>query len=438
MFNQSFFRFNKNICCKILLVSRKIFIFVGRKDINFLNVIEMKQIYYLFMALVACAMFVACDTTQGGTETGGISDKDKKNATELVDFYDAYYSQLYLDGVSNDYWMSFLTEGVEMAEEGYPVGSGEFIYFEVFPETVENHFPAGEFTLAEEAQDGYAWAGWEYDYGVEYGEEEGLYVMPQGSYAYVIEDGELIETKYMISGYIKILGTASKAEVFADVTFDDGTKATYYYEGKLRFEDFDAEGGGGTGDNGDYTFDFEPTEVGEYEVTFDVCQALNNGNMYNTNSDNVELYLNGVEWLAYYDLFAPLNSGEDIYGTYTVVANKYDEWCAVPSSGGNEYGDTPSFFATDFTDDDYYNAAYYVVSGSVVIAKDGITIDAVSYNGSKIKGSYVGEVVVETGADQYVKSNESIVTTSSRRAKLVKVSAEDVVYVGSLKNRIRR
>ena len=116
--------------------------------------------------------------------------------------------------------------------------------------------------------------------------------------------------------------------------------------------------------------------------------------------------MNGVEWLAYYDLFAPLNSGEDIYGKYTVVANKYDEWCAVPSSGGNEYGDTPSFFATDFTDDDYYNAAYYVVSGSVVIAKDGITIDAVSYNGSKIKGSYVGEVVVETGASQYVKSEE--------------------------------
>jgi hypothetical protein len=50
----------------------------------------------------------------------------------------------------------------------------------------------------------------------------------------------------------------------------------------------------------------------------------------------------------------------------------------------------------------------------------------------------VGEVVVETGANQYVKSKESIVTTSSRRAKLVKVSAEDVVYVGSLKNRIRR
>lgn len=384
----------------------------------------MKKIYYLFVALVACFMFVACDTTQGGTS--GISDKDKENATRLVELYEASYSHLFVEGVTNDYWMSFFTTELD-EEEGYPKGSSEFVSLEFFPITIENGVPVGNFAFAEEAQDGCAWAGWE--------DEE---YWPQGSYVFLLEDGEVVEIKYIVSGKMVICGTSSAAEVFVDATFEDGTKSTYYYKGKLRFEDFDEEGGGGSEDYGDYTFDFEPTEVGEYEVTFDVCQALNNGNMYNTNSDNVELYLNGVEWLAYYDLFAPLNSGEDIYGKYTVVANKYDEWCAVPSSGGNEYGDTPSFFATDFTDDDYYNAAYYVVSGSVVIAKDGITIDAVSYNGSKIKGSYVGEVVVETGASQYVKSEESIVTTSSRRAKLVKASAEDVVYVGSLKNRIRR
>ena len=79
-----------------------------------------------------------------------------------------------------------------------------------------------------------------------------------------------------------------------------------------------------------------------------------------------------------------------------------------------------------------------MVSGSVVIAEDGITIDAVSYNGSKIKGSYVGEVVVETSASQYVKSEGSIVTTSARRAKLVKASVEDLIYFGALKNRMRK
>ena len=47
----------------------------------------MKKIYSLFMALITCAMlFVSCDTTIDG------GDKDKENATQLVEVYDAYYS----------------------------------------------------------------------------------------------------------------------------------------------------------------------------------------------------------------------------------------------------------------------------------------------------------------------------------------------------------
>ena len=418
---------------------KNIYLCKSKKTLIFLNAIEMKKsIIYLFVVLVVSAMFVACDTTQngteiggitdqdtiqGGTETGCISDQDKANATQLLELFDANYSHLFVEGVTNDYWMSFFTSEID-EEEGYPKGSCEFVSVEFFPITIENGIPVGDFAFAENPQDGSAWAGWD--------DEE----WPQGSYVFSVEDGEVIEIKYIVAGRVVVCGTSSAAEVLIEATFEDGTKSTYYYEGKLKFEDFDDDGG--SDDYGDYTFDFEPTAVGEYETTFEVCRVLNHGNVYNTGSDNVELYLNGIEWLAYYDLFAPLNSGEDIYGTYTVVADKYDEWCAVPSSGGNDYGDTPSFFATDFTEDGYYNAAYYVVSGSVVIAEDGITIDAVSYNGSKIKGSYVGEVVVETSASQYVKSEGSIVTTSVRRAKLVKASVEDLIYFGALKNRMRK
>ena len=383
----------------------------------------MKKIYYLFVALVACFMFVACDTTQGGTS--GISDKDKENATRLVELYEASYSHLFVEGVTNDYWMSFFTTELD-EEEGYPKGTSEFVSLEFFPMTIENGVPVGDFAFAEEAQDGCAWAGWE--------DEE---YWPQGSYVFLLEDGEVVEIKYIVSGKVVICGTSSAAEVFVDATFEDGTKATYYYEGKLRFEDFDAEGGGGTGDYGDFTFDFEPIEAGEYEVTFDVCQMLNNGNMYNTNSDNVELYLNGVEWLGYFDLFAPLDCGSDVYGTYTVVADKYDEWCCVPSSGGNDDGDTPSFLGTDFTDDGYYMAAYYVVSGTVVVAKDGVDIDVTTYNGSKIKGSYDGEVVVETGETQMVKSLNSA-PRKAPSVKLVKATAKDMAYFGVLRNRVRK
>lgn len=193
----------------------------------------------------------------------------------------------------------------------------------------------------------------------------------------------------------------------------------------------------GVEDNDDeFNFDYEPTTAGEYEVTFDVCQILNNGNIYNTGSDYIEVYLNGLEWIASFDLFAPLSSGENIYGTYTIVADTYDEWCGVPSSGGDDYGDTPSFFGTDFTEEGYYTIAYYVVSGSVVIAKDAVNIDVVTHYGSKIKASYKGDVVVETGDVSAVL--ECKASNKCARLRLVEKSLGDVVYLGVLRNRVRR
>ena len=166
------------------------------------------------MALIACAMlFVSCDTTIDG------GDKDKENATQLVEVYDAYYSHELVQGVSNDYWMSFFTTEIDK-EEGYPKGSCEFVVFEFFPTTIENGFPVGNYFFAEEPQDGYAWAGWEYE---EY--------WAQGSFVYLMEDGEVFEVKYMVSGEVEVIGTGSNAEVFADVVFEDGSKATYYYKG---------------------------------------------------------------------------------------------------------------------------------------------------------------------------------------------------------------
>ena len=415
-----------------------------------------KTFFYLFLVLVFGSMFlVSCEpktdvdsnkdqTEQPKDSTDVVPDESKDStdvnedysrATKLSSLYDAYYSNLYVDGVSNDYWMSFATDGLEVDEE-YIYGTGEFVYLEVFPKTVENYFPVGKFPLAEDAKDGYAWAGWEYDAGVDAGYEAGLYLVPQGCFAYVFEDDELIETKYMVSGYIEIKGTSSDAEVFADVTFADGTKSTYYYKGKLKFEDYDNLSGGG-GDDYDYNFDYEPTVAEDFDITMDICQILNYGDYYSTGSDFVELYLDGTEWLGVFDLFAPLNSGADVYGTYNIVADEYDAWTGVPSSGGDDYGDTPSFFGTGFTEDGYYTVAYYVVSGSVVIAEDGVTVDATTYYGSKIRASYVGDVVVETDDVQGVKAQQSV-PSNQGRIKLVKASVEEMAYFGALKNRVRK
>ena len=392
----------------------------------------MKKIYSLFVALVACAMlFVAC-------EPDGVSSKDKENATQLVEAHDAYYSHEYVDGVSNDFWVSFTTEDVEVPATGYEIfGTGEFVYFEVFPATVENDFPAGKFELKAEPTDGCAWAGYEYDYGAELGMEPGFYVIPQGCFAYIIEDDALVATKYMLSGYVEITGTPAEAEVFADVTYDDGSKATYYYKGKLNFMDNDIEDDtipdNGTGE---LRWDYEPTTTGDYEATFDYCEMNNWGDYYGDGTDYLDMTLNSTEWYAVFGLCAPLGSGVEAYGTYT-VKDGYTDWTAVPSPGGDNEYDYASFLATGMDESGVYSIAYYVASGTVVIAEDGITMDIVSHYGSKIHGEYKGTVTIaDKSTPQYAPAMGN--KAKVRSLKLERASVADMAYFGALKNRVHK
>ena len=289
-------------------------------------------------------------TEQPKDSTDVIPDEPKVDAIKLVEVYESYYSKEFVDGVSNDYWMSFLGEGLEFVD-GEPMGSGILVTLEIFPTEVEGNFRVGEFVFAADAEDGYAWAGWEYDAGPDYGLDEGILIMPQGSFVYVVENGEPVEIKYIVSGKITISGASSAAEVLVDATFADGSQANYSYEGELMFEDYDELGGEG--------------------------------------------------------------------------------------SGGDDYGDTPSFFGTNFSEEGYYTTSYYVVSGTVVIAEDGVTVDVMTYYGSKIRATYEGEVVVETGEVQRVKAEQSV-SAKQRRMKLVKSSVEDLIYFGTLRNYLRK
>ena len=76
-----------------------------------------------------------------------------------------------------------------------------------------------------------------------------------------------------------------------------------------------------------------------------------------------------------------------------------------------------------------------MVGYDVVVAEDGVDIDVTTYNGSKIKGSYDGEVVVETGETQMVKSLNSA-PKKAPSVKLVKATVKDVAYFGVLRNRM--
>ena len=390
----------------------------------------MKKIYYFFTLLVCSAMlFVSCEKPEK-------SENKNETATQLTDLVEAYYSSEFVSGVSNDYWCSFITEDIVIDAEGNPMGTGEFVYIEIFPAIVNNNFPAGEYAFAEEPTDGYAWAGWEWDLGADMGYEEGIYLIPQGSFAYVIEDDDLVATKYMLSGSVKISGTPEEAELFVDATFADGSKSTYYYKGKLAFEDYDNPGGNGGGDEEELSWDYEPTTAGEYTATFDYCEMNNWGDYYGDGTEYVYLTLNGTEWYAIFGLCAPLGSGVEAYGTYT-VKDGYTDWTAVPSPGGDNEYDYASFVATGMNGIGAYSIAYYVASGTVVVAADGIKFDIVSHYGSKIKGEYKGTVTI---ADKTTPQYAPAMTEKGRvnSIKLERALVEDMAYFGELKKRVRK
>jgi hypothetical protein len=289
--------------------------------------------------------------------------------------------------------------------------------------------------LAEDPQDGYAWAGWEWDFGADMGYEEGYYVIPQGCFAYVFEDDEMIATKYMVSGYVEVSGTPAEAEVYADVTFDDGSKATYYYSGKLKFANNDEEENPDNG-TGDLTWDYEPTTTGEYAATFDYCDMNNWGDYYGDGIEYVDMTLSGTEWYAIFGLCAPLGSGVEAYGTYT-VKDGYTDWTVVPSPGGDNDYDYASFVATGMDASGAYSIAYYVASGTVTVAEDGVKFDVVSHYGSKIKGEYKGTVTI---ADKSTPQYAPAMTDKGRvkSIKLERATVEGVAYFGELKNRVRK
>ena len=133
---------------------------------------------------------------------------------------------------------------------------------------------------------------------------------------------------------------------------------------------------------------------------------------------------------------APLGSGVEAYGTYT-VKDGYTDWTAVPSPGGDNDYDYASFVATGMDASGAYSIAYYVASGTVIVAEDGIKFDVVSHYGSKIKGEYKGTVTI---ADKSTPQYAPAMTDNGRikSIKLERASVEGMAYFGELKNRVRK
>lgn len=153
-------------------------------------------------------------------------------------------------------------------------------------------------------------------------------------------------------------------------------------------------GGGSSTVGGDYSW--EPTAATTISFAATTCDVLDYIEDYgemlirladanHTYQLNIELFLDALD-----------ANGNIPAGTYQVSDSQAANtvWA---SPGGDDTYDYGTFLMTDFNASNQYSTAYYVVSGSLVIAYDAqgnmnLTFNGTTYNGSTIQITYSGAV----------------------------------------------
>ena len=157
------------------------------------------------------------------------------------------------------------------------------------------------------------------------------------------------------------------------------------------------------GEDGELDYSYEPEDVTTFNIEMDtaVYEIVLNEPEYPVGI--VDVYLESEEQLIDMYLYVStdnLNAGNIVpAGTYT-ISDSGDAGTVAASPGGDDEWDYPSYMATDFSMLGY-SAAYYFMSGSVVVEKTAegawhIVINATSYYGSTIHAEYTGSL------DEYV------------------------------------
>lgn len=166
---------------------------------------------------------------------------------------------------------------------------------------------------------------------------------------------------------------------------------------------------GGEGEDGNYTYDWEPTAKTTLSATFTDAEYTDWTDYLGYPYTDIYLF-NGSREQPDYEVelavFASAVSGTVLTpGTYEVT-NDYADGTVQASPGGNDFYDYPSYVTTDYewyegeSQEDsgwYYNTTYYIVSGTLTVAEDPagvkLTFSGKSYFGSTISLSFTGKAV---------------------------------------------
>ncbi len=172
-------------------------------------------------------------------------------------------------------------------------------------------------------------------------------------------------------------GDANTVTITVGATADYGTDGNSK-AGQLCFDSFTVS---------DIDYSFEPTEKTAIDETMTDAKWTDY-----TSSGFVSVYMENAKFGV--DLWVVTTNAAVPVGEFEITDTK-EENTVIASIGGNKEYDYPSCVYTEFDEDGYYSAAYYLISGSLKIEQDGenynITLDAVSYNGSTIKMVYTSD-----------------------------------------------
>lgn len=178
----------------------------------------------------------------------------------------------------------------------------------------------------------------------------------------------------------------------------------------------------GTGGDDDYTYEFEPATPTNLNITFEEIEyqdytdylSFPYTDIYLTSDDfemEIAVYAQGAEKTP----VAP--------GVYPITST-YEEGTVQASPGGDDNYDYPTFIATDFEPYEqdgeityYYNAAYYIVSGTLTVYEDGsLKLEGKTYYGSTVNAVYKPSADADAISD--VKAEATKTTKTLRNGKL--------------------
>ncbi len=163
-----------------------------------------------------------------------------------------------------------------------------------------------------------------------------------------------------------------------------------YFEANPDIEIDNAYTGGG-GEEGEYSYEWEPTTKTTLNINFDSVEyedyTTDLGYAYTAiffANDDFEMEVGAYAESVDGTILAP--------GTYQIT-DTYAAGTVQASPGGDEYYDYPTYISTGFeqdadTGDWYYTTSYYVVSGTLTVDNSKMVLQGKTYNGSIVTATF--------------------------------------------------